>query len=136
MQDHTYTYIVYMQCVCFLSVERSLPLTGISPDNFVPFYEAWKEVYAYAMCVIPLSLSSLRGYTRHNVHLYLSSLPFLFTHSPPSVQVQQEVMGVDLLGFELEKGDKGKMAESVVAVGDQARTPYGGQNQLVLTTYR
>ena len=45
-------------------------------------------------------------------------------------------MGVDLLGFELEKGDKGRMAESVVAVGDQARTPYGGQNQLVLTTYR
>ena len=44
-------------------------------------------------------------------------------------------MGVDLLGVELEKGDKGKVGECIIAVGE-ARTPYGGQNVLVLTTYR
>ena len=43
---------------------------------------------------------------------------------------------MDLLGFDLERGDKGRVGESVIAVGEQARTPYGGQNQLVLTTYR
>ena len=43
---------------------------------------------------------------------------------------------MDLMGFELEKGDKEKTGERVIAVGETARTPYGGQNQLVLTTYR
>lgn len=55
---------------------------------------------------------------------------------PSHSQVQQETVNVDLMGFELEKGDKGKMTERVIAVGEQARTPYGGQNLLVLTTYR
>ena len=80
----------------------------------MPFYEAWKVV-----CVISSVCS-----TSYEI-------------SPPSLhQVQQETIGVDLLGFELEKGDKERMGERVIAVGDQARTPYGAQNQPVLTTYR
>jgi hypothetical protein len=50
--------------------------------------------------------------------------------------VQQECLSMDLMGFELERGDREKTGERVIAVGETARTPYGGQNQLVLTTYR
>ena len=53
------------------------------------------------------------------------------------LQVIHENGSVELPGFELEEGKKGKLTkETVLAVASSIRTNFGTQSTLILTTYR